>query len=62
MPSTMYTTRMATISSTHRLPSELSNALAAPWKSVVMPVGRVLRGEILHLRDHVAQRRARASG
>ena len=39
MPSTMYTTMMAMISSTARLPSELWNALAAPWNCVLMVSG-----------------------
>src|ERR1700722_14289321 len=37
----MYTTRIATISSTDRLPREFSNAWAAPWEEKVIPGGRV---------------------
>ena len=35
----MYTTMMAMMSSTHRLPSELWKALAAPWNCVLMVSG-----------------------
>ena len=59
MPSTMYTTMMAMISSTHRLPSELWKAFAAPWNCVVMVSGSVAVGHLLNLRHGVAQRRAR---
>ena len=51
----MYTTMMATISSTHRLPRELWKALAAPWKLVLMVARQSLSGEFLDLFDHVAQ-------
>ena len=37
----MYTTRIATMSSTHKLPSEFWKALAAPWKLVLMVSGSV---------------------
>ena len=49
---------MAMISSTHRLPSELWKALAAPWNCVLMVVGELLRGERLHLVHHLAERGA----
>ena len=37
----MYTTSTATASRIHRLPSELWNALAAPWKFVLIVSGSV---------------------
>src|SRR5260221_14248868 len=37
----MYTTMIATISSTQRLPSEVWNALAAPWNVVLIVDGSV---------------------
>ena len=49
----------ATTSRTHRLPSELWNAFAAPWKFVLMVDGSVRFGDFLNLDHRVAERLAR---